>query len=360
MQDEEVAQFIHQESFLNYCFKRNDEDVRYWEKWLAENPEHGLQVDAMRQLVILMAEESRGKVKQQHFSELQDKIAQAKSPQVTKTIRLWPRIAAAASILLAISAASYFLLHKQQPQQIAKNQIHDIAPGSNKAILTLANGQKISLTDARSGLVAQQSGMQIKKTANGKVVYVGGNIAPANNAEIAYNTITNPKGGASALIELPDGSKVMLDASSSIKYPVPFSKNERMVVMTGEVYFDPIHNIASPFRVSARNQITEDIGTQFNINAYDDEPVIKTTLVEGSIKVAANSKSVTLKPGQQSIVGVGQNIQLIKDADLEEALAWKNGVFVFNNENVVEIMKQVSRWYNADIEYQGDFKDQQY
>ncbi|MGN6177610.1 MAG: FecR domain-containing protein [Mucilaginibacter sp.] len=308
-----------------------------------------------------MNAEEQAKWSEALFSEI--KATNTKNEQLNQTNaprRLWPRIAAAASILLMLSVGGYFVLHKKQPVQLAQNHIQDIKPGSNKAILTLANGRQISLTDAKSGLVAQQAGIQIKKTAGGKVVYVKGDAKAPAEAATVYNTITNPKGGETAAIELPDGSKVTLDAGSSITYPVPFTKHERLVTMTGEAYFEPVHNAASPFRVKAAGQITEDIGTQFNINAYDDEAVIRTTLVEGSIKVVANNAAMTLKPGQQSMTGNNQPIKLVKDADLEEALAWKNGVFVFNNAPVQEIMKQIARWYDADIAYQGDFSAQQY
>src|ERR1700761_4303742 len=199
-----------------------------------------------------------------------------------KRVTLWPRIAAAASVVMLLSIGGYFLLHKQTPQRIAKNEIHnEVFPGGNKAILTLSNGKQLSLTDAKNGILLKQGNKSIKKTSDGTVSYEA-NESSGDNQQIGYNTITTPRGGQWSVI-LPDGSKAMLDAASSIKYPVSFAGNERRVEITGQVYFEVIHNAASPFRVVSRGQVTEDIGTKFNVNAYDDEPGIKTTLFEGAV-----------------------------------------------------------------------------
>jgi transmembrane sensor len=267
--------------------------------------------------------------------------------QETKKVRrLWPRIAAAASVLLVLGAGGYFIWHKNQAtsnELVAKN---DIAPGGNKAILTLANGKKISLTDAKNGTIAQQAGVQVNKTKNGQLVYIV-NSAPGLAAEVAYNTIETPRGGQYQVV-LPDGSTVWLNAASSITYPLAFNKNDRTVKINGEAYLEVVHHAEAPFRVETKTQTIEDIGTHFDVNAYADEPAIKTTLLEGAVKV----NGVTLKPGQQAISN-GNRIK-VADADLEETIAWKNAMFRFNAEKLGAIMRQVSRWYDVEVTFENE------
>ncbi|WP_439697431.1 FecR family protein [Mucilaginibacter sp. AW1-7] len=253
--------------------------------------------------------------------------------QVKPVRRLWPRIAAAASILLMLSAGGYFLLHKKlQPQQVAQVK-NDLKPGMNGAILTLANGQKVVLEKTKTGAIA--TGVQ--KTNDSLLTY--------NSTDaIGYNTLETPKGRQYAVV-LPDGSKVWLNAASSLKYPTKFT-TERLVELTGEAYFEVVHNSKMPFKVRTNNQITEDIGTAFNINSYGDEPNITTTLVEGAITV--NKK--LLKPGQAAIMAKNGTIRIEK-SDVEKSLAWKNGLFNFENMPLPEAMRQLSRWYDVEVEY---------
>jgi len=264
-----------------------------------------------------------------------------------KTIRLWPRIAAAASIIFAISVGGYFMLYKKMPiQRAVQNQ--DIAPGSNKAILTLASGQKIILNGAKNGQIARQGQTIIQKTADGQVIYE----ADANESSaITLNTMTTPRGGQ-YWVTLPDGSKVLLNASSSLTYPVAFNGKERKVTLTGEAYFEIVHNRKIPFRVVTKGEIVEDIGTHFNINAYEDESLVRTTLLEGGINISSSSQTKILKPGQQAVLK-GDQLK-ISDADTEDAIAWKNGRFIFDSENIQGIMRKLSRWYDVDINYQGE------
>jgi len=274
---------------------------------------------------------------------------------VAKITSLWPRIAAAASILLLLSAGGYFLLYRPTIQQIAQNQIHnDVLPGGNKAVLTLANGRQISLTDAKSGVLASQGKTAIHKTASGQVVYDIKQSGTGNpSQEIQYNTITTPKGGKWEAV-LADGSKVWLDAASSIRFPTAFTGKNRTVEITGQAYLEIIHDAKKPFRVFADGQTIEDIGTHFNINAYTDEAAIKTTLLEGSISVSAGGRKVLLKPGQQALSNSSSPGFKVADVNTEEAIAWKNGYFRFNDENIQGIMRQLARWYNIDVQYEGD------
>lgn len=277
------------------------------------------------------------------------------TPPSGKSVWRLSMAAAAAVLVIALTAILFYRNYNDVAgPKIVKN---DINPGKNKAVLTLANGQKISLTDALNGKLAQQAGVTISKTANGQLVYQAApNASGKNTAE--YNTIEAPRGGQWQVI-LPDGSKVFLNASSSLKYPVVFAAKERKVELKGEAYFEISHNKKAPFRVRAKGQTVEVLGTHFNIMSYDDEKTVKTTLLSGSVKVSSNAKNASgvnaaeflvLKPGEQSQVSSG-NMKLIQDVDLEDVLAWKNGYFKFN-ENLRSIMTKVSRWYDVEVVYE--------
>lgn len=264
-----------------------------------------------------------------------------KSAQGARPRPLWPRIAAAASIIIACSAGAYFVLRpKPQQPQVAQAQKVDVLPGNQSAVLQLSNGQQIALNSAKTGAIATQGNAHIIKTADNKVVYEAG----AATTELVYNTVTTKRGNFYPLT-LSDGTVAILDAGSSIKYPVQFTGSERRVEITGQVYFEVKHNAKMPFRVSVKGQTIEDIGTAFNINAYDNEPNVKTTLVEGSIKI----QDKTLTPGQQAVITNGQ--LKLKQVDVSQAIAWKNGLFNFEGLTLAEAMRQISRWYDVDVEY---------
>ncbi|WCT10682.1 FecR family protein [Mucilaginibacter jinjuensis] len=263
------------------------------------------------------------------------------------------RFVAAAVVLLFISAGAYFLLKEQAPKQQVAAQKYNIPAGGNKAILTLANGKQIVLTDAKNGELANESTIVINKTGRGVVRYDG----TSAGGELTYNTMSTPRGGQYTLI-LSDGTKVFMNAASSLKYPTSFSGNERKVELKGEAYFEVAHNKKMPFRVETPSHQVEVLGTHFNVNAYDDEPAAKTTLLEGSVKInkTVDGKVINdagykiLRPGEQATVKA--DIQ-VANADVDEAIAWKNGVFVFNDEKIESIMRKISRWYNVDVDYKG-------
>jgi len=278
--------------------------------------------------------------KEQAWKQLQKAI-------IPKTRTLWPRIAAAASVLLILSAGGYFLLKpKQQQQQIAQNQTKDIAPGHNQATLTLAGGKRIILTKGLSGLLATQGKTTIHATKN-DIAYSNSQ----NGDQVSYNTLSTAKGEQSPYpLVLADGTKVWLNAESSITFPTAFIQKERIVKITGEAYFEVAHNEQHPFKVQTATQTIQDIGTHFDVNAYADEPVTRTTLMEGSVKV----NNIFLKPGEQT------DGLHINNVDTEAAIAWKNGVFMFDSENIQVIMRKIARWYDVDIQYQGDVTTEKY
>lgn len=271
----------------------------------------------------------------------------------TQLVRRYLAYAAAAIILLCFSVTMFAYLSKEKPtlsETTAK--VHDITPGGNVAILTLSNGKKIVLDDTTQTVLAKQAGVKIVKSNGGQLLYV----VDRNNVSdgpVGFNIAETPKGGQYQ-IHLADGTVVWLNASSSLRFPVRFAGHERMVELTGEAYFDVSHDASKPFIVKTADQHVQVLGTQFNLNSYPDEPSAITTLLEGSIKVKSNhsGKASVLKPGEQSLLSASQFT--VQTADVEEAVAWKNGYFRFQDEKIESIMRKLGRWYNMDhVKYVG-------
>lgn len=270
-------------------------------------------------------------------------------PPAINRPRVFVRVAAAAAVLL-LAAASYFWLVPEKPaQQPAATADNAIKPGRNQAILTTSDGATINLTDASAGRLAADQGMLIEKTADGQVIYKNENGKTTTGA-VVYNTIQTPMGGQWHLV-LPDRTQVWLNANSTLNYPVMFTGKERVVQLTGEAYFEVSPDKQAPFKVTSGNQTVAVLGTAFNIMAYPNEKQIATTLLSGSVKVAWGRQSQTLLPGEQTQL-LNQQLHLAKGVDTEQVIAWKNGYFKFNG-NIEEIMNQVARWYDVEVEYSG-------
>lgn len=285
--------------------------------------------------------------------ELRNMLMAHINPQPIRHTRLWIRTAAAAVLLIGLTTGSYFMLRKPaESLRVVQNQKHDLAPGRNQATLILANGQKIYLTASVKGKLAQQGTTVIQMAKSGAVTYNGG-IENAAGRTITYNTLTTKRGEQFPLV-LADGTKVLLNSASSITYPVVFNGNDRQVTVTGEAFFEVVHDAAHPFKVKAAGRTVEDIGTSFNINAYDDEPLMQTTLVTGSARIIGKQQSVMLKPGQAALSDHASEKMIIKNVDLDQAIAWKNNRFLFDGDNLESIMRKVSRWYDVDIEYKDN------
>ena len=273
---------------------------------------------------------------------------------IGKRLQVWMAIAAS---FLLISAVLYFQRSNiPSSNSVSKNKTRevDIPPGSNKARLTLANGEVITLNGAKNGTLVKQKDGIVNKTRDGEVVYQSNNPKDISNI-VEFNTITTPRGGQYVVI-LPDGSKVWLNAASSLKFPVAFTHAERHVELTGEGYFEVQKDKTKPFKLSVNGATVEVLGTHFNVMAYNDEAKIRTTLIEGSVKISKGDKSGLLKPGQQADIDKQSNI-MINDADTEQALAWKNGYFKFSRDNIQAIMRQLSRWYDIEVVYEGKIPD---
>jgi transmembrane sensor len=330
MKETDIDQLLHIAALISRhrAGTLNNTDQQQLDNWLAENP-------ANRELLEEVDIQTEDPALKASANRVYEAIGFRKP--VREITRWWW---AAAVIALGVGA---YLLYPTKQQLIVQKK--EIKPGKDQATLTLADGSVIPLDSTTNGIISKQGNARITKLPNGELVYTR---EGSSTQEVMYNTMSTPRGGQYKLT-LPDGSKAWLNAASSITYPVAF--NERSVTIKGEVYFEIAKNENMPFHVKAENIIIDVLGTHFNIMAYEDEPAIKTTLLEGAIKVNGH----LLKPGQQSV-----NERIINDADVEEAVAWKNGLFEFNQQNIVSIMQQISRWYDVDIKYEGNIKSKSF
>jgi transmembrane sensor len=284
---------------------------------------------------------------------IHDKLAVEPAAKKGSVVKMTLVRAAVAAVIVALAFTSfYFLSKKNEPIKTATvdqpapslQQVAEVAPGTDGAILTLPDGSTILLDSLNDGALKEDKGSKISKQGN-QVIYKdlkGGN-------EMTYNTMSTPRGRQFQLV-LADGTKVWLNAASSIRFPTVFSGADRKVEVTGELYFEVAKNPSKPFKVIANGTEIEVLGTHFNVDGYDE--VIKTTLLEGSVKIRAGSKTGLLKPGQQSQASSGGGIKTSGSVDVEKVMAWKNGHFAFDNASLEAIMEQVSRWYDVDVVYQ--------
>lgn len=289
-----------------------------------------------------------------------------KQPPRSLMRRLGRRTAAAAAIILFIGAGFYLVKSGRTSVNVAGAETqsqrleNDITPGSNKAELTIANGRKIILDSAQNGVLVRQGNASVVKQANGELTYESGR--EDQDKPVVFNTLSTPRGGQYKLI-LPDGSMVWLNSASSIRFPSAFDRSPREVEITGEAYFEVTHMTASsgaaakkniPFIVHANGVTVEVLGTHFNINAYKDESVVKTTLLQGSVSVSKADRHQMLLPGEQACISGDGPIRLVTNPDIHEVMGWKNGYFEFRDDSISTIMRQVARWYDVNIKYEGD------
>lgn len=263
-----------------------------------------------------------------------------------------------AAVLLLIAGTATFLYLNNRPQKetakASSEKVMDIQPGGNKAVLTLSDGTRIVLDSAQNGNLANQGTTKIVKLDAGSLAYTSDGKAIG---VIGTNTITTPKGGQYQVI-LPDGTKVWLNAASSVTFPASFVK-ERQVTVTGEAYFEVAADKTKPFYVVANQSTIEVLGTSFNINAYTDEPVTATTLINGRVRVRQGGAPVLLQPGEQVNAAAGQPLRVVK-GDIEKVIAWKNGLFNFEDVRLKEVMRQLARWYDVEVSYAPNIRDMEF
>jgi transmembrane sensor len=271
----------------------------------------------------------------------------------------WRRMAVAAVFLLLMGSGAYLFWNSRKTEepavvkQMRPKPNQDISPGSNKAVLMLADGTQILLDSAHNGTLAQQSAVAIVKLNNGQLAY---NAQKGKPADILYNTITTPKGGQYQLV-LTDGTKVWLNAASSLHFPAAFTGRERVVELKGEGYFEVAKNAAMPFHVRVNDMDIQVLGTHFNINAYTDEDAMRTTLLEGRVNVSKGTQARILTAGQQAAAHQNGKIEVAENVNVDEVMAWKNGMFQFKSADLGTIMRQAARWYDIDVEYRGGISD---
>lgn len=274
----------------------------------------------------------------------------------------WFQIAAA--VLIIICSGIYFLPVGKKVKETVKNEIkqppiNSISPGTDMAVLTLSDGQKIILDSTHNGTIAVQGNSKIVKNNNGQIVY-DSEARPADTGSTVFNTVVTPRGGQFRVV-LPDGTNVWLNAASSVRFPVQFTGGERKVEISGEAYFEVVKNAAKPFKVILNgSEEIQVLGTHFNVMAYKDEESIKTTLLEGSVKITNGGQVSLLKPGQQAVTARDGKTVILSNVDTDHEIAWKNGLFDFDNDNLQEIMRQLSRWYNVEVIYSGEIPSGHY
>jgi transmembrane sensor len=288
------------------------------------------------------------------------------APAPVRRMQVFSKIAIAAAVVVCMSLIAWWWLQKGSGKQAATSSIAttaDVMPGKNGAILTLSNGQQLVLDSANNGSLTTQPGLQIVK--HDSMIAYGPLPNKERTTEVAYNTLSTPRGRQFQVV-LSDGTKVWLNASSSIHYPAVFDGKERVVEVTGEAYFEVAALTPKggkekmPFIVKIKTSSGNDgrvevLGTHFNINAYDDEAAIKTTLLEGSVKTSiGNGQSAILKPGEQAVLsGANSPLTIHHSPDLDQVMAWKNGYFQFERADIQTVMRQIARWYDVEIKYEG-------
>jgi ferric-dicitrate binding protein FerR (iron transport regulator) len=309
------------------------------------------------------------------FAELMEKVNKRNAVVVPMKKRVWVKWAAAAVIVFAVGGL-WFLREtsnvRREKKELAKT--NDVpAPTNTRAVITLADGSKVYLDSAGHGTIAEQNNVAVVKNSNGEIVY--SSEKRVASSELVYNTLTNPRGSKVISLTLSDGTRVWLNAESSLRYPASFASSavNREVEITGEAYFEVKHDAKQPFKVHLPNgSVIEDIGTSFNVNAYPDESDIKTTLIEGSINVFASAaKSAApfafkLKPGQQAVINNPSNnlieanknenpldnpvIRVQDNVNISQIMSWRNNKFYFESADIHSIARQLSRWYDVDVE----------
>lgn len=366
-------EFINDEYFQNWVLKPGSEGANsFWNNFIESYPEKKVKVEkakaALKEIPFgkeLFEEDLSDEKIITSFQRLSNILGlkgnEIKNSPVIYFSRKWWMAAASMIILLGVGIYFNFFIDKQQPVEIATSLLNDVpAPKGNKAIITLSDGRQVSIDSLASGQLAINNNILITKNSKGEIIYSGKD----NLGLMAYNTLYNPRGSKVQTITLADGTRVWLNAASTLRYPVTFSGTDRSVELNGEGYFEVAHNVQKPFHVSVNDMDVKVLGTHFNVNAYDDETEIKTSLLEGSVAISRGSKSLMIKPGEQAVVAGLKNSNqqqiFIRTIDTDDVIAWKNGFFAFRHSDLNEIIKQVSRWYDVEVDSKGNIKKQEF
>jgi len=310
--------------------------------------------DFSEELIERQFEENKNEVSYESHQDVLNRVYERLDTSSRKSV--WHSYYKPLFVAASLIVVGFLVYYKLQPATIAITTIADIKPGGNKATLQLANGKVIQLDDQVNGLIGTEAGVKISKTSDGQLVYT---VAPESGNTDGYstNTITTPNGGQYQ-VNLPDGSKVWLNAASTLTYATSLrehGEDNRRVTLSGEAYFEIAKDKAHPFIVKTATQEVRVLGTHFNVNSYADEKVVTTTLEEGSVQVSALGRSKVIKPGEQVLFD-GKELNA-RSADLQTALAWKNGRIYFRDADIETIMRQVSRWYDVEVVYKSNIPE---
>lgn len=333
-----------------------EETARLWET-LREG--HGEEAWKEALLALLQDKDKHGHADTERMEQIYASIRPADTPVVPVRRRwIYP---AAAAVILAVIVASAALWRSRGPQpRLAGHPaaaVHEVTPGSNKAMLTLADGSTITLDSAGNGALAQQGNVQVVQVNNGQLAYQASGSHAAG--AVQYNTLAIPRGGQFR-VTLPDGTNVWINAASTLRYPTAFTGTDRTVELTGEAYFEVAKMPEKPFHVKVRNMDVQVLGTDFNVMAYTEEASMQTTLLEGAVKVHTAGAQTALRPGQQLRMEQTGRLSVVDNVNTDEIIAWKNGYFQFNHEKLPGVMRQIARWYDVDIAYDGNIPDREF
>ncbi len=348
--------YLHQQ-YLNQNLTSSE--LQEWKSILADpQNEHSLKELMKETWDGLKATVLKDMAQAQAENLLQEIVSQ---PQFRETRKLWwPKWAVAASITLAVMIGGYFYYDAHHQPKIELAYQNDIAPGKDGATLTLANGRKILISDALTGKIATEAGVTITKTDDGQLLYTVSPSGGDAEGRGGFNTLTTTR-GEQTKVRLPDGTLVFLNSASTLKYSTIFD-NERRVALTGEAYFQVAHNKEKPFKVISNGQEVKVLGTHFNINSYTDETAIRTTLLEGSVHVSSlrgTKQSQILIPRQQAALSPSGSLT-VEQVNADDVIAWTSGKFIFENQSIEAIMRTLSRWYDVEVVYQGNVKNNQF
>lgn len=360
--------FLQDDSFLRYCMGVSEEDTRHWEDWVREHPDRQAPFEQARKIFdVINGQQGQlhaavGQFRlllREHVANTTAQAPAALTPPARGQQRRLYWWSAAAAVLVLIAATGWYQYSRYREQQhlAAAHPAHDVQPGTTKAMLTLADGTAVPLDSTGSSQFEEKDGTRINK-GQGSLVYDHSGNA---DEKILFNTLATPRGGEYQ-ITLPDGSRVWLNAASSLRFPTRFAGNDRTVYLNGEAYFEITPNAQQPFHVqlSDNQQITV-LGTSFNVMNYADENNITTTLVTGKVMVSRpGGQQAVLAPSEQAVITKGQNGITVSEADVDKTIAWKTGIFEFEDDDLPTIMRQLSRWYDVEVIYNGNIPDQHY
>lgn len=369
--DFDPSDFLLDEGFVDWVKSDDKENHDFWKEVLIANPQLEEKIQKARKLLSMLDSKDpviSESIKNRIWNSVKSASSGAKVIRMQNR-RIW--IAAASVLILIAGAGIVWKMGKKEGRLMARQEKNsqllpnnDVAPGGNKAILTLADGSKVVLDSANNGAITKQGNVIVMKLDDGQIAYKLStpNSQPSTAdrpTTVLYNTVSTPRGGQYQLT-LADGTMVWLNAASSIKYPTSFRGNERRIEITGEAYFEVAHDASKPFYVKVNSDHAYSsteikvLGTKFNVNAYSDEEMLKASLLQGSIQISSHGKENMLKPGQQAdIKNNEEGISIKDDVDMSQVVAWKNGYFQFDDFTIQQIMRQLARWYNVDVVYKG-------